>query len=77
MPRDRWACLELELGVDKSNGSARLLLDETELVATSGPTRTRGNKPFVSVSHGAVIATGSLELYVDDFVVATQPIGCQ
>jgi hypothetical protein len=77
LPRDRWTCLELEVVVDKTNGSARVFMDDAEVAATSGPTRTRGNKPFVTVSHGAVVAQGSLEIYFDDFVVATERIGCQ
>ena len=77
LPRDRWTCLELEFVVDRSIGSARLSMDGVEVAATSEPTRTRGNRPFVTVSQGAVVAQGSLELYVDDFVVATEPIGCQ
>ena len=76
LPRDRWTCIELEIVVDKTNGATRLYLDDMQVITSVGNIRTVGTKALTTVSLGAVIADGSAELYHDDFVVATQRIGC-
>lgn len=76
LPRDRWTCIELEIVVDKTNGATRLYLDDVQVITSVGNIRTRGTKAFSTVSLGAAIAGGSPQVYYDDFVVATQRIGC-
>jgi hypothetical protein len=77
LPTDRWACLELEIVIDKINGAMRIYIDDTQAAATVAPLRTRGNEPFSTVIQGANVATGSLQMYWDDFVAATERVGCQ
>jgi len=77
IPRDKWTCMELEIGVDKINGFTRLYLDDTQVITSTGSVRTRGARPFSTVSMGAVIGDKALDLYQDDFAVATQRIGCK
>jgi hypothetical protein len=76
IPRDQWTCMELEIGVDKVSGSTRLYLDDTQVITSTGNIRTRGTRAFSTVSMGAVTGDNALDLYQDDFVVATQRIGC-
>jgi hypothetical protein len=77
LPRDKWTCLELEVVVDKTNGAVRIHMDDTQVAASASPMRTRGNQAFTTVLQGAVVAAGSLSIYYDDFVAATQRVGCQ
>jgi len=77
IPRDQWTCLELEIVVDKVNGATRLYLDDTQVITSTGATRTRGTRAFCTVSLGAVSGDSPIDLYEDDFVVATSRIGCK
>jgi hypothetical protein len=76
IPRDQWLCMELEIVVDKLNGATRLYFDDTQVITSTGGIRTRGTKNFCTASMGAASGASAIELYQDDFVVATQRIGC-
>jgi hypothetical protein len=76
LPRDSWTCLELSIVVDKTNGSTQFLIGDTQVISSAGPIATRAKAAFSTVSQGAAAASDSPELYFDDFVVATQHIGC-
>lgn len=75
--RDAWACVVLAIDVDGSAGSVQLLVDGNEVARVTGK-NTLVPGGFSHVSLGATVATGDpdAEVWFDDFVLATEPIGC-
>jgi hypothetical protein len=76
LPRDEWACVELELDVATS-GTARISVGGTEVLSTTGETLPpSGPLTTVVVFGGVGDAAAPLDVAVDDLIVATSPIGC-
>lgn len=78
LPRDEWVCLELSQLIDDSDGVVSLSVNGSIAAERSG-IDTQGETPFVvAVTSG--LFTGDAveaEIYLDDFVLATEPIGCK
>jgi hypothetical protein len=78
LPRDTWVCLEVILDIQDLNGGAALLIDESPLVSGSGfdsqPTEPIG---IVVIEGQPTTDTEGVDVYLDDLVVASDPIGCQ
>lgn len=77
LPRDEWACLELGVEIDPAEGAVSLSLNGASPVEQRG-IGTSGTAPFSIAVFSALFAEGATNatVYVDDFVVATAPIGC-
>lgn len=75
--REQWMCVELEVAVDDAAGSLVLSVDGTELLNETG-LDTSPDAPIDSVVIASTIEAGSggVQYYVDEFVVARAPIGC-
>jgi hypothetical protein len=77
LPKDRWFCAELSIDVDPTMGSARLTIDGALAASVEQVDTTLGSglvRYRVGLNEG--VGNPSLEIHVDDFVVATEPIGC-
>jgi hypothetical protein len=79
-PRDRWACVELAVLLDRQGGAgfAELFIDGVSRLRTPTGTTTLPQGGFEEVAFGVQVrnATGAVELFFDDVVVDTRPIGC-
>lgn len=76
--RDEWMCIELSLDVASAEGSMALSLNGTRVIEQSGVVTRPSNALSVAVveSLPSPEAT-SVDLVIDDLVIATQAIGCQ
>jgi hypothetical protein len=82
-PIDRWACLEWmvrsgDVDAGTADGEMRFWLDETEVddvriggIATDDLTRL-----YIGYEEDIVNYRGQIDLWIDDVIVDTQPIGC-
>lgn len=77
-PRGRWFCLRLELSIDDARGRARLFVDQRLALETAafdslpdaGVTQLRLGIDWSSEQ------AAYFEIYFDDVVLDTQPVGC-
>jgi len=77
LARDTWICLELALDIDPADGGAALLLDGQEVLAGSAfATRPEEALSVVVVEAQPTTDTEGVNLFVDELVVSTAPIGC-
>ena len=78
LPRDRWVCVELHLQISGSDGAIALEIDGSTIVsAQSIDTRVGGGYSNIDVGfHYATPAQPASEMFVDEIVAATSPIGC-
>jgi len=78
LPRDTWSCLELSVDVEATDGGAALALDGEEVLSGSGFATLPAEPISVAVIEGQPTSdTEGIELYLDELVIATAPIGCQ
>jgi len=78
LARDTWACLELVLDVQADSGSASLSVDGAEVLSGSGFSTQPAEPISVVVVEGQPTTdTVGVALYLDELVVATDPIGCE
>jgi hypothetical protein len=77
LPRDRWICLELVLGLSMGNeGSAELLIDGVRRLHAPRA-RTVPAAGWVSLVAGIIAGPGTpARLWMDDVVLSTTRIGC-
>lgn len=78
VPRDRWFCLELRVQIGTS-GEAELLVDGTSTALLTDVDTTRASPwdtVFVGVASRNSTQVDPTELFMDEVVVATTPIGC-
>jgi hypothetical protein len=82
LPRDRWFCAEtvVQIGPSGGNGYAEVFIDgQSQVRSPAGTNTLPGNGGYVALSFGADYVKGLTadgEVFVDDVVVATTPIGC-
>ncbi|HXS17947.1 MAG TPA: hypothetical protein VN764_12205 [Polyangiaceae bacterium] len=78
LPRDAWICLEWAINVQDQTGSVELSVDGQSVLSRSG-FDTQPDEPIsVVVVEGQLTGdTEGVDLFVDELVVGTQPIGCQ
>lgn len=78
LSRDTWVCLELSLDLQAESGAAALGLDGTTVIS-SDQVATQPTEPFTVavIEAQPTDDTAGVDLYVDDLVIATAPIGCQ
>jgi hypothetical protein len=71
-------CLELSLDLQAENGTAALDLDGTTVIS-SDQFATQPTEPFTVavIEAQPTDDTSGVDLYLDDLVIATAPIGCQ
>jgi hypothetical protein len=75
--RDTWICLELALDLDPADGSATLLQAGREILSGGGfATRPEEAISVVVVEGQPTMDTEGVNLFVDELVVSTGPIGC-
>jgi hypothetical protein len=76
--RDTWLCFELHLDLQTGSGTATLEVDGVEAIS-GGEFTTQPTEPFsVAVIEAQPTSdTTGVDLYIDDLVVATSPIGCE
>ncbi|MBX7098566.1 MAG: endo-1,4-beta-xylanase, partial [Myxococcaceae bacterium] len=78
LPRDQWSCVLLSLTLSDTAGSASLTLDGAPAIAVSGvdtlPAGGMGNALFGITYLAPATATG--EVFLDEAVVSTSPVGC-
>jgi len=74
---DAWVCLELSLDVQATDGTAALEVNGDEVLSGTG-LATQPEQPIsvVVVEAQPTSDTAGVDLYLDDLVVATTPIGC-
>lgn len=77
LPRDTWMCMELALDILDEDGSVELRIDGQQVFSGEG-FATRPEQPIsvVVVEAQPSTDTDGVELFVDDLIVATSPIGC-
>jgi hypothetical protein len=78
--RDRWLCLELGITIGKSGtGRAELRLNDAQILSTLGTNSIPSGGGFTyatfGISHSSGL-TAPATVYVDDVVIARDPIGC-
>ena len=82
IPRDRWVCVEMHVAIDDVAGRLEAWVDDPTRSRTMavGPfdTRPTGGWAEVKLGIAGYGTDGQLasELLLDDFVVATAPVGC-
>lgn len=77
LPRDRWVCIELHVAIDPA-GFVELALDGGAAMrtATTDTTVTGGYTQADVGIHYATAAQTPAELWADEVVIDTIPIGC-
>lgn len=77
LPRDQWVCFEMSLTLADGDGSAALDVDGERAVERSG-IATLGAAPFsVAVVEALLTSAASeVDVYLDDLIVSTAPVGC-
>lgn len=78
LPRDAWICLEWAIDVQEQEGSVELSVDGESVLSRAG-FDTQPDEPIsVVVVEGQLTGdTEGVDIFVDELVVGTQPIGCQ
>lgn len=77
LPRDTWLCVELALDVQSENGSASLSVNGTEVLTGTGlSTQPEAPIGVVVIEAQPSSDTRGVDLFLDELVVATAPIGC-
>ena len=79
LPLDEWFCLELTVQIDGSrNGTVALLLNGIAIAQSESGIDTLPETGFVTLLTGITESanTSSLDVYVDELVLDTIPIGC-
>lgn len=78
-PRDRWVCVELHLQIDGTAGAMSIDIDGSTVVSASSlDTRVAGGYTNIDVGfHYATPAQPASEMFVDEVVADTSPIGCE
>jgi hypothetical protein len=79
LPRDRWVCIESHIAVaDGTAGAAEYFVDGALAVSVTGwdTLPDGGYSRLVAGIQYASVAQDAIEVWVDDAVVSTQPIGC-
>jgi hypothetical protein len=80
--RDRWICLEMYVLFSKTNGRVTVFTDETMIGDyPSSPTLNPASfspPNYLSVGENGTLAgsTGTIDVYFDEVVVSSTPIGC-
>jgi hypothetical protein len=76
-PRDRWVCVELHLQIDGFGAIALEIDGSTVVSAQSIDTRVDGGYTNIDVGfHYATPTQPASEMFVDEIVADTSPIGC-
>jgi hypothetical protein len=78
MPFDRWVCIQVHIAIDDKRGMVELRLDD-ELVAARSGVDTLPAGGYSEVSAGLPWTNGGnppAEVWVDELIVATEPIPC-
>jgi len=77
-PRDRWVCVEVHVLVDATAGAGELFIDGSLVTSGSGlDTTVAGGYTNVDVGvHYATPNQLASEMWIDDVVADTSPIGC-
>jgi len=76
IPTGRWVCTELLVTIDGSDGSVAGRVDGVERARVSGVKTTCGGFDQATIQIWTDSQPG-VELYVDDVVISTAPIGCE
>jgi hypothetical protein len=77
LTRDTWVCLEAHLAIGAPNGRFEVFLDGSSSAQITTITSPAEGYSLVEVGiHYAPPMQGSLQLFIDDVVVAKQRIGC-
>lgn len=80
MPRDTWTCVELEVQVDPTAGSAKVWIDGTQSTSQAGVDTVPTTGAYHRAELGMLrmnVGQPDVSLWFDDFVVADGPIGCE
>jgi len=79
LPRDEWLCVELNLELDDTAGSASLSIDGTSILQQAGIDTLPSDPISVAVVEGVPTAGSQnteATLFIDELIVGTMSIGC-
>jgi hypothetical protein len=77
VPRDRWTCIQLRIVIDDIAGSVETFIDDVPSAALFGvDTLPAAGYKNVHAGLFAGGATNPMDLWTDELVIATTPIGC-
>jgi hypothetical protein len=79
VPRDRWFCLQIQMTVSANAGALTMRVDgEIGLEQTNMNTRPAGGVHLLRAGiDWSSEQTDPFDLYLDDLVLATTPVGCE
>lgn len=77
-PRDRWVCVELHLVIGNANGAIAVAIDGTTLISATGiDTQVAGGYSNLDAGvHYATPDQRASQMWIDEVVADTSPIGC-
>lgn len=79
LPRDRWVCVELHINVSPTSGSFDLTFDGGTPMSASGIDTLVGDTGYTNLDVGVHYATpgqSPVDLWIDEVILDTSPIGC-
>jgi hypothetical protein len=79
LPRDRWNCMQLAIGVSATQGSVQLKVNGVVAVESPVPLSTLPVMGFKGMSAGLIYtdpSQPSVEVFIDELVAGTAPIPC-
>lgn len=76
LPADRWICVEWTVALDAAAGSIAVSVDGAPLGSQGSLETQPAGATFSTFDAGLVFATDSAEVYLDELVLSSAPVGC-
>ena len=79
LPRDTWICLTVSIEISNAAGSVSFAVDGTEVASSTDIDTLPREGAYNEVYFGATYTTGAqapIDIFSDDFAVATAPLPC-